>query len=186
MSSLTAPHRRFSRTEVILGEIFQSAVEDVRKSINSFWVFRPPEEEPLTFHISLSLVSKLHNSKQRILSKVYEDLCLISREYVSYSYKPPNIDKLRDKVKIRVITHQKHFEGRVSGADFGLVLTVPVAFKGLKTFKVRSKSSGCIVQAKRIISTGTKYDRIYFGRGFSRLFDHRDFALFSSLLFQSR
>jgi hypothetical protein len=77
-----------------------------------------------------------------------------------------------------VIPHNKRFEGKVSGADFGLVLTVPVAFKASDTLKVRGMSAGCIIQAKRLISTGTKYKPIVFGRGFNHLFKYQRFALF--------
>jgi len=136
------------------------------------------EEEPLTFHISLSVLSKLYDSREGVLTKVREDLFRIGREWASRSFRPPSIDNLRGEVRIRVIPHNKQFEGRTSGADFGLVLTVPEASKISNTFRVQGRSSGCIVQAKRIIATGIRYEPIRFGKGFSRLRAHRAFASF--------
>lgn len=184
MTSLIGSNAQFSNTEAILGKIFQSTVEDVRESVNSLWTSAPAGEEPLTFYTSLCLVSKLRHSKGEICSKIHDDLCQICRTWSFDSNKVPNSHSLDNAVEVLVIPHNKWFEGKISGADFGLVLTVPVAFKVFNTFDLKTRSSGCIVQAKRIVATGTKRETSPLGKGFSRLKEHRDFALFALYCFR--
>ena len=142
-------------TKDLLKSLFLNSINQVIRDIRE--LFSKVDEEPLTFTFILNTKRLIRAQEEELKEAVYNDIISLvqshgchAREYEIESY-------VHQSLIVNIEGHNRSFESKTSGSDYGLVVDIPQI--DIDEMSVKSSYNGILIQAKRNALEDKIYDR---------------------------
>lgn len=137
----------FQDTLKILQEFMAGATAKVVNEIKS--LFGIVDEESITFALMLSLKREISMHIEDLKSRATQDVLRIMKKHWPDSPEGMIKNYVNRFLIVEIVGHNRSFESRVSGSDFGLFLKVPKIETQQRSVALRTRCNGVLIQAKR-------------------------------------